>query len=468
MSTKAYLPSRLAELSILMKIALPLMAAYLAEFAMFVTTKMVVGRLGYRELAATGLSGTITFEILIVIMGLLSVVGVLVAHAEGAEDKARAGNSARQGFIVATLFGVPATFLVWNLSPLLALTGQDPEVIALTRPYLQGLAGSVLPVLWFSVLRSFVAALAKTGAIMVITVTAVGLNYFLAVGFVRGEFGFPELGLFGAGLATTIVSWIMFFSLLVYAFQTPTFRGYGLFLGRLRFDSQICAEICRLGFPVAGLVFLESGLFGTVSVLSGVLGAANLAVYEVLIAWVGIPFVIAFGIAEATMVRVAYGMGRHSPAAARQSGLLGMAAGVVILTCLVAVPLGIPEIIVLLFLDSADPGFSEVFSLAVSLLYIVAIFQVFDGLQAIAARALRALKDTVAPLWLAAFGYWVMGIGGGCLLTFPLGLGAAGLWWGMAAGLIITGSLLAVRFFWLTARLLSQDTDRPSASARQR
>jgi MATE family multidrug resistance protein len=83
---------------------------------------------------------------------------------------------------------------------------------------------------------------------------------------------------------------------------------------------------------------------------------------------------------------------------------------------------------------------------------IAAIFQVFDGLQAIASHALRGIKDTVAPLWLAGFGYWVLGIGGGSLLTFPLGLGVVGLWWGLACGLIVTGSLLAWRFHRLTGR----------------
>jgi len=111
----------------------------------------------------------------------------------------------------------------------------------------------------------------------------------------------------------------------------------------------------------------------------------------------------------------------------------------------------VPEFITLVFLEPDDPGFAQVSALAAHLLVIAAIFQVFDGLQAIAARALRGIKDTVAPLWIAAFGYWVMGIAGGCTLAFPLGLGAAGLWWGLAAGLIVTGSLLARRFVKLAS-----------------
>jgi MATE family multidrug resistance protein len=116
------------------------------------------------------------------------------------------------------------------------------------------------------------------------------------------------------------------------------------------------------------------------------------------------------------------------------------------------VPLGLPDVITRVFLEPGDPGFERVSALAARLLVIVAVFQVFDGLQAIASRALRGMKDTVAPLWLAGFGYWVLGIGGGCLLTFPLGLGAEGLWWGLALGLIVTGNLLAWRFLRLSGR----------------
>ena len=175
-------PTRRAETTMLLKIALPLTAAYLAEYAMFVITKIVVGRLGYHELAAVGLAGELTFGVLVIMMGLLSIVGVLVAQAEGAGRKRDAGQAVRQGLIVATAMGVPATVLVWNLAPLLALSGQDPRVVELAAPYLHGLAGFVLPVLWFSVLRNFVAALARTGAIMVITVAAVALKYILTLG----------------------------------------------------------------------------------------------------------------------------------------------------------------------------------------------------------------------------------------------------------------------------------------------
>ena len=138
----------------------------------------------------------------------------------------------------------------------------------------------------------------------------------------------------------------------------------------------------------------------------------------------------------------------------RRAGYLGMTLGVGLLTLLVVVPLGLADQIVRIFIAPDDPGYAEVSSLATQLLMIAAIFQVFDGLQAIASRALRGLKDSVAPLWIAGFGYWILGIGGGSLLAFHYQLGGAGLWWGLAIGLTVTASLLCWRFYRFTSRPL--------------
>jgi MATE family multidrug resistance protein len=246
----------------------------------------------------------------------------------------------------------------------------------------------------------------------------------------------------------------MFACLVVYVYKTPALRGYGVFAEKWRFDATICREIMVLGLPIAGLVILEAGLFVATSILSGIISAETLAAYQVVMAWAGIPFVIALGIAEATMVRVAHGVGRGSLLAARRSGMVGMFVGVVILILLIIVPLGFASIIIDIFISKNDPGFALVSLLATEFLSIAAIFLVFDGLQAIAARALRGMKDSVAPLWIAGFGYWGLGIGGGVLLAFPLGMQGAGLWWGLAMGLTATGTLLAWRFHHLSARKL--------------
>ncbi|MDJ0776925.1 MAG: MATE family efflux transporter [Gammaproteobacteria bacterium] len=432
-------------------IAIPLSAAYLAEFAMFLTTKAVVGKLGYHSLAAVGIAADLSFEILVVMMALLSVVGVLAAQAYGAGKQEELGHSVKQGFFVATGLGIAGTTLVWNLQPVLRAFDQDPIVVELAGDYLKGLSAAVLPVLWFSILRNFVAVLAKTLSVLVITVIAVVLNYLLTLWFVHGGLGLSPQGLFGAGVATGLVHWFMFLAMFWHVYRKPLFRGFGIFTRRWRLHWVTCREILTLGTPVAGLAFLEAGLFVAVAVLSGIIGAKTLAAYQITIAWVGIPFVIAFGMAEATMIRVAHAIGRDSMAQARTAGFMGMILVVAVVSTLVLVPLLFHEQIIRIFIATDDPGFDEVSRLATQFLFIGALFMVFDALQAAAARALRGMKDNIVPLWIAGFGYWILGIGGGSLLAFRYEMQGAGLWWGLAAGLAVASILLTWRFYLFTS-----------------
>lgn len=441
-----------AEARRLMTIAAPLIAAYLAEYVMFITTKLVVGELGYRELAAVGLGGSMAFEVMVVLAGLLSITGVLAAEAEGAGKKRDAGHAARQGLIVATILAIPFTIFVLNIDKVFAATGQDPDVTALVGPFAATLSGFALPVLLFTALRDFVAALSRTRAVMVIAAAAAPVNWALATGLVHGRFGLPEMGLAGAGLAITIVNWLMVGALFAYVYATPALRGYGVIRDRLRIDPAVMAVILRLGLPVAGLVAVEAGLFMAVGILSGVLGAPTLAAHQVLMGWIGVPFMIALALAEGSMVRVAHGVGRGDPAGARQAGLVGLGLGVAILAALVFAPLLLAEEITAIFIPEADPGFAEVSAIVVALMSVAAIFQVFDGAQVIMARSLRGVRDGFYPLWIGTFGYWGLGIGGGWLLAFPLGWGGVGLWTGLAVGITATACLLTIRFLIIARR----------------
>lgn len=453
------IPAR-SELKRLLGVAMPLIAAYLAEYAMFVTTKLVVGGLGYKHLAAVGLGGSMAHEVLVILMGVLSITGVLAAQAEGAGDKPTAGQAARQGLIVATVLGVIMTVYVWNLDHILALTGQDEEVLALIGPYARAVAFFALPALWFAALRDFIAALSRTRPVMYITVGAVGLNWLIAEALVYGRWGMPELGVAGAGVATAAVNWLMVIALFAYVWRTPALRGYGLFKSRLRVVWPVIKEITYLGLPVAGLVLVEAGMFMAVGLLTGVISAEALAAHQVLMGWIGLPFVIGLAIAEGTMVRTAYGVGRRDMAGARQAGMIGMTFGAGLIMLTVAVPLLAAREFVTIFISVSDPGFEDVAAIVVVLMSIAAVFQVFDALQVIAARSLRAVKDAYFPLWIGAFGYWVLGIGGGWLLAFPFGLGVTGLWFGLAAGLIVSACLLAWRFRAVTRRLILRSQTR--------
>ncbi len=448
-------PTAIAETRIMTVIGLPLIFAYLADVLMVLTTKMVVGRLGAVELAAAGISTDLAYQMCIVLMGFFSVVGVLVAGARGAGRPEAIVPELLRGLLLAGVLGLMVTAIVLNLDGLLRYTGQDPEVIRLSQEYYTAFAYAVLPIIWFGVLRSFAAAMMKTGFVLAITVAAVALNYVLMQGLVHGQFGLPRLGIAGAGLAWAITTWLKVLCLGGHIFLL--IRRQGLPLGRVAaaLDLKAYLPLVRLGLPVAGIVAMEIGLFAVTALLSGAMGAAQLAAYQIVMGWISVPFVISLGFSEAAMVRVAYFAGARDQAAARQAGHLGMAVGVAVPLLLVLIPVFAPGQLMRVFLDPADPLYGQIAALVATLLLIGAVFQVFDSLQVIASHVLRGLKDAVVPMVIAAIGYWAVGLGGAYVLGFALGWGAPGLWWGLAMGLAFTAALLAWRFELLSRRQFS-------------
>lgn len=447
-----------AELRALLAIALPLAGAYLAEHAIVFTDRVIVGRLGSLELAAVGLAGMLLFDLLFASMGVLTIVGVMVAQAVALGDRASASRAVRQGFWVATALSAPVMVACWLLAPLLGVTGQDPRVVPLAAAYLHAVVWAVPPTLWFAVLRNFVTALARTRVVLIVVLATIGLNALLNYALVFGRLGAPALGVAGAGYGTAIVSWGMFAALALYAVRAAGLRGFRVHRGLLRLEPVRLREIVRLGLPVAGANVLESGMFTMVAVLAGVIGAAVLAAHQIVVSFIAMGIVVAFAIGEAATVRVARWVAVGSHAEARRSGYLALAVGLAVMVGMAALLLAIPEAIVAVFVDVSDPRNQGMLRVAVTLFAIAALFQLVDGTQAVMARALRGTRDTAAPLAFAAVGYWAIGVAGGALLAFPLGLGGVGLWLGIAAGLATTAVLLLRRFHART-RPTSETTD---------
>jgi MATE family multidrug resistance protein len=162
---------------------------------------------------------------------------------------------------------------------------------------------------------------------------------------------------------------------------------------------------------------------------------------------------VPLGLSQTATVRVAYELGAGRGLAARQAAYTGLALGIGFMSATAVVLWTVPQAIIAIYVDTADPANQETVRVAQRLLAIAAIFQVFDGVQTIAAGALRGYKDTVVPMLLAGFGYWGAGFLGGWLLAFPLGYGAVGLWWGLALGLAVVAVLLTLRLHLLVPRV---------------
>lgn len=436
-----------AEFRALLPIALPLAAANLANMAMGLTNAVIVGYLGGAALSAAGLGGALYFTIGITCQSVLTAVAPLAARAIGGRNHRVGGEIAAAGLVLAAALAVPIIALLSVLDRLLAAIGYDPTLAAEIGRYLEAIRWGVPGFLASGVLRALLAAAARARIVMLVLIAAVPANAVLNWLLVFGHLGLPALGIAGSGWSTAIVqslmSLVLAAVLLIVPRRTPIRLGRHL-LRHLR-------DILALGLPIGGIIALETGVFLTTGVLIGLLGADALGAHQLVINFASLCFMVPLGIGQAATVRVAFELGSGRPAQAGRAAFVALALGAAVMVVAALAIWTAPLAICRLYLDTDDPANRELVAIALQLLAIAGLFQMADGVQAIAAGALRGYHDTTVPMVLAAIGYWGIGFAGGWALAFPLGHGAVGLWWGLALGLLVVASLLTLRV-WICAR----------------
>lgn len=439
-------PDRRQETATILRISMPLTAAYIAEMGMVITDMIIVGRLGSNELAAVGLAGDWFWVLLLIGMGVISIVGVIAAQNFGAGNKAAVIASCEQGMIAATITSIPVMLLVWYLGPVLSWAKQDAEVVQLITDYSRILTWSVLPALWFAVMRNYITALARNAVIGTITIAALVLNLALNYTLVYGKFGFPALGVVGAGYGTTIVNYVMFAALVAHVMWSSELRSYRPKIFPRHIDRQLLREMFSLGLPISLTQFMNGAMFTVAAVVVGILSAATLAAQQIVYSVIYLSLTAAGALGDSVRVRVAFGIGLRSASAARQSANIAFFLAA-LTTFLAALVLWLfPYTLVGIFLDTENPANNDVVTIAVSLSIYAGMFLLLDGVLLVAANALRGLRDTQSPLWISLAGYWGVGLGSGLWLCFPLGYGADGLWWGLVAGVLFSNILMFRRF----------------------
>jgi MATE family multidrug resistance protein len=436
------------ELRATLGVAAPLIGANLAQMTMAFTDTVMVGRLGAGPLAAAGLGGMLYFTTGLVMQGVVLAVTPLAGHAIGAGERAGAGRIAGAGLVLAALLAVPLIAIVALLGRLLVALGYDAGLAAEVARFLDAIAWGAPAFLGAAALRCLLAALADTRPMMVVLTVGIAVNAGLNWVLIFGHLGLPALGVAGSGYATAVIHWLILGSLALYVRLAPRHRALSLTAGLARCRPTI-VRLIRLGTPIAAILGLELGVFGLASVLMGLLGVAALGAHQVVINVVSITFMVPLGLAQAATARVAVERGAGRAVAARRAARVALALGVGCMAISSLVLWRAARTIVSIYVDLDDPANHALEAIALRLLAIGALFQVFDGAQVIAVGALRGYHDTSVPMVLAAVGYWGIGFVGGWLLAFPLGYGAVGLWWGLALGLAVVAALLGARLYRL-------------------
>ena len=434
-------------------LALPLVLGHVSTGLIGFVDNVIAGHHGTQTLAAVTIGTALLWLPMMVPIGTLISLTATVSQLHGAGRRDEIGPVFRQALwlslgLAALMFAF-LSFIPHALGPF----GIAPEIIPGARDFLHGVRWGVPALTLYFCMRYLSEGMHWTLPTMVIGFGGLLVLAPLGYAFTFGRFGLPEMGAGGLGLASAITMWAQAVAFAIYLWNAKRFAELKLFA---RFDpphAKPIGELLRTGLPIGITVLMEGGLFIATALLIARLGAVPAAAHQIAINVSALCFMVPMGVAEATTVRVGHALGAGDMRGIRRAAH----AGYLIVLCTqafsaMALLLGHDAVVALYTQDAA------VAALAGSLLLVAAAFQFPDGIQVLSAGALRGLKDTRVPMWLAAFSYWGLGMPLGAGLGLWLGWGPQGMWLGLILGLTAAAVLMAARFQRSSLRLLSPAT----------
>lgn len=429
----------------LLTLGLPLIGSQVAQFAITLTDTIMMGWYDVTALAAQVLAGSFFFIIFITGSGFAWAVTPLVAEAEGRGDTTQARRATRMALWLVTIYTMVMLPLMFFSERILLSLGQTEDVAALGGAYLAIAGLGLLPANIVMVFRSFLSALERTNIVLWVTLAAVAANAVLNYLLIFGHFGFPELGIRGAAIAsvgTQIVS-----ALLLILYIHRRLPEHTMFQRMWRADWEAFGRVFTLGVPIGLTILAEVGLFSASSAMMGWLGEIPLAAHGIALQIASLTFMVHLGLSNAATIRAGRAMGARDWDGLRDGGIAAFGLSLVAVAITVAAFLVMPETLVGLFLDPADPQRDVVITLGATMLMAAALFQLVDAMQVMGVGLLRGVQETRLPMVIATISYWLIGLPVAYGLGFTLGLEGVGVWLGLAAGLAVAAVLLNL-LFW--------------------
>ena len=442
------------EIPPMLHLALPLVLAEIGWMVMGIVDTIMVGHLpdSAISLGAAALGQVMYHTLAFGIGGVLLGLDTVLSQAYGAKRIDSANRSLQHGLLLGAILTVILMSIVALMPFGFSHLHTDPEILRRSAPFLNALNwGTPALILWL-VLRRYLQAFNHARSIAFTLVSANLINIFFNWLFIYGhDWGaihIPAWGVTGSGWSTMLSRCYQAAVMLAAIFYYDRRHRYGLFKTKWRYEPERLRELLRLGAPIGGQIFVEIAIFGTVTAIISTMGALPLAGHQIALDCASFTFMVPMGISTAASVRVGQAIGRADAIGAKAAGWTALLLSSCFMLTASCVFIAIPGTIARGF--SPSP---EVIAATVPLLFIVAVFQLFDGLQMTATGALRGAGNTSIGLYVHLCAYWIVGLPVGLYLAFRHHLGAAGLWSGLCIGLILAG--IALTTIWRrTTKLL--------------
>ena len=439
-----------------LKVAMPVMLTQFGAAMVGLADSIMVGHYGTTDLAAVSFSNALFFTVMVFTMGTLMGITPLVGHVHGRLEKLMAQGTTDEeiehkheqiasylsnGLVFTGLMCLLSLAILAPCIPFLDVFGQEPEVVSCARPYYILIVLSIIPFLLFTFFKQYLEGLGNTFVAMMITLGCNLLNIFLNWIFIFGHFGFEPMGAEGAGWATLIARSLMPVCFIIAMLSKADWRRYITALRKWLITRREVEHLFAIGTPIGLQSFAEAFLFTASFVIIGWISKEALAAHHIANQMADLTFMLALGIGSATTIRVSHQLGKGDLHAVR------MASNASVHLCLLMNTIGAAIMIFgrnyIPYIFTNDP---EVVPIASTLLVIAGTLQYADGLQCIGAAMLRGIQDVRVPMRIALFAYIAVALPLGLALTFPLGLGAKGMWLAFVIALAIPAVLFHIRF----------------------
>lgn len=421
-------------------LAVPVIFSQIGQVTVNLTDNMMVGHVGTTELAAASFAINVFYIGMLFGLGITMGLTPLVGQSFNAQKPELVSGWLKNGMLVHSVSTILLALVMSSVVFFMGHMGQRPEVVKAAIPYYLLMVASLIPMLMFFSIKQFFEGIGNTKIAMVITIIAnlvnIGLNYIL----IFGKLGSPALGLNGSGIATLIARLMMPFLFILIVLKMPAFKVYFDTALKAHFDFAKMKRMMSVGLSIGMQMVIEILAFSFGAIMLGWISKEGLAGHQVAIGMASMTYMISFGMASGTTIRVSHAFGERDRNELKRILFASLHLVIAFMSIMGILFIVLRNYLPLLF--TSDP---KVVAIAASLLIVGAFFQIFDGMQVVLLGALRGMADVRIPMFIAFFSYIVVSLPVSYLFAFILHFGYPGVWVGFVFGLSTAAVLFGLR-----------------------
>lgn len=442
-----------------LRVAIPLVLSTSSLTVTLFVDRMFLSWQSLEAVAAVTPGGITYFTICCFFQGVAQYVNTLVAQSHGAGNWRGVSRSVWQGVIFSVLSMpvmiacIPAGVLVLNL------TGHDPSIVKMEIDYFSilMLGGLTLPL--GAAFSSFFSGRGRTSVVLVGNLAGNIFNIIVDYILIFGKFGFPEMGIRGAAIATSLSNVIplVYWS---YLFLSKRYQYPYNTRGELGWDKALFLSLMKFGIPAGAQFILDIGSFTAFVLIVGKLGVADLAITNIALSVESLSFLPMVGISMATAILVGEYVGQKKPDIAQKSVNSALVISILYSGSLALMFLLAPQILLEIFTNGSNLGFDQeaFFSRGCFVVRLIGLYTVFDTIFIVYTGALKGAGDTRFAMWAQIVVAWIFFVPPVYLMIVHFNMGLYSAWSWLVVYVVIIAIIFHLRFrsgYWKNIKIIS-------------